>query len=124
MIVRAEVGVVQPHDLNGVMLGGLPGQVYKEKEMQLEDEDLVFFYTDGIVESQNSKGEMFKLDRLVRILEQHGHKSAAEIETIVVDHINLFTEGLPQKDDITMVVLKAGKEQTEITSFNSPIVCT
>ncbi len=124
VIVRAEVGVVQPHDLNGVMLGGLPGQVYKEKEMQLEDEDLVFFYTDGIVESQNSKGEMFKLDRLVRILEQHGHKSAAEIETIVVDHINLFTEGLPQKDDITMVVLKAGKEQTEITSFNSPIVCT
>jgi sigma-B regulation protein RsbU (phosphoserine phosphatase) len=110
VVVRASGDVEQLPPLKGVMLGGLPGQVYQEGTMHFKAEDLVFFYTDGIVEAQHVSGEMFKLERLVRILVDHGYRQAVEIEAIVAEKINEFTEGLPQKDDITMVILKVGRE--------------
>lgn len=122
VIVRANCDVVRPPSIKGVMLGGLPGQAYKEEEIQLQEEDLVFFYTDGIVEAQNRNGEMFKLERLVDVLIHNSHLHAEEIEQKVLDNITLFTEELPQKDDITMVTLKVGKETDEISSFNSPLM--
>ncbi|MBP1153983.1 MULTISPECIES: PP2C family protein-serine/threonine phosphatase [unclassified Paenibacillus] len=106
VIIRASVGAIDPPDLKGVMLGGLPGQNYKEEKLRLQKDDLVFFYTDGIVEASNNQGQMFKIERLVQLLIEHGYKKASDIEQIVIDSINVFTEGLPQKDDITMVTLK------------------
>jgi sigma-B regulation protein RsbU (phosphoserine phosphatase) len=122
VIIRGELESLDPPDLKGVMLGGLPDQVYVERQLHLKDDDLVFFYTDGIIEAQNRQGEMFKTDRLVRLLLENAYKKVSDIETVVVDTINNFTEGLPQKDDITMVVLKVGNENTEISSFNSPVI--
>ncbi|NHN35422.1 PP2C family protein-serine/threonine phosphatase [Paenibacillus agricola] len=120
VFVRANIGIVEPPDLKGVMLGGLTGQLYKEEQTQLKEDDLVFFYTDGIVEAINHDGEMFQLDRLIQILVKHGHKEASKIEETVINQISTFTEGLPQKDDITMVILKVGDDKTEIINFNAP----
>ncbi|MFC0213600.1 PP2C family protein-serine/threonine phosphatase [Paenibacillus chartarius] len=122
VIVRSSVGTIEPPELKGVMLGGLPSQVYKEKEVSLQEEDMVFFYTDGIVEAQNREGGMYKLERLVPLLIGHSRKAAAEIEAVVTEAIHDFTEGLPQRDDITMVVLKVGKQTTEIASYSSPFI--
>lgn len=120
VILRADSEIVKLTNIKGVMLGGLPLQVYSEEQIYLKNEDLVFFYTDGVVEAQNRLGTMFKLERLVQLLVSHRHRQAADIESAVVNKINEFTEGLPQKDDITMVILKVGKEKTEISSFNAP----
>ncbi|MCY9666528.1 serine/threonine-protein phosphatase [Paenibacillus alginolyticus] len=111
VIIRSKADVVEPPKLRGVMLGGLPEQVYQEERFQLQEEDLVFFYTDGIIEASNRDGEMFKLNRLISILLEHRHEQATVIETRVVNQIHFFTEDLPQKDDITMVILKAGGEK-------------
>jgi sigma-B regulation protein RsbU (phosphoserine phosphatase) len=109
VIVRGKLETLDLPDLKGVMLGGLPEQIYKEEQLYLKEDDLVFFYTDGIVEAQNSKGEMFKIVRLIQLLIQNAHKKVSEIETAVIEALTNFTEGLPQKDDITMVILKVGK---------------
>jgi sigma-B regulation protein RsbU (phosphoserine phosphatase) len=118
--LRSNGEIINLPDIKGVMLGGLPDQRYKEGEIKLKAEDLIFFYTDGIIEAQNRHGEMFKLDRLIKILIDYGHHCAEFIEKVIVKKIDEFTDGLIQKDDITMVILKIGKEQSEISSFNSP----
>lgn len=112
VIVHGNSGTLAPPEIKGVMLGGLPEQIYKEEQLCLQKDDMVFFYTDGIVEAQNGKGEMFKIDRLVPLLIQNAHKKASEIETVVIEALTNFTEGLPQKDDITMVILKIGQVHT------------
>ncbi len=121
VVVRADSEIVKlTTTVKGVMLGGLPMQVYSEEYISLKEEDLVFFYTDGVVEAQNHLGEMFQLERLVQLLVNYRHQPAADIENAVVNKIHEFTGGLPQKDDITMVILKVGKEKTDISSFNAP----
>ncbi|NRF95576.1 serine/threonine-protein phosphatase [Paenibacillus frigoriresistens] len=122
VIIRSNFEADEPPKLKGVMLGGLPAQSYNEQEVILKEEDLVFFYTDGIIEANNPEGEMFRLERLIELLVHNSFRKPTEIETIVTEAINAFTEGLPQKDDITMVILKIGKENSEIASFNSPMI--
>jgi sigma-B regulation protein RsbU (phosphoserine phosphatase) len=90
----------------GVMLGGLPNQTYKEKQIKLFKDDVVFFYTDGIIEAHNRRGELFKLNRLTQLLVQNSMNSVSEIQESVIRSIQQFTEDAPQKDDITMVILK------------------
>lgn len=108
----------------GVMLGGLPNQVYQEGEIRLKQNDYVYFYTDGVVEAQNVEGEPFERKRLIDVLLQSQKKSVNEIEKMVIDAVSSFTKGAPQKDDITMVILKVGEQTTDIASFNSPMVQT
>jgi phosphoserine phosphatase RsbU/P len=121
-IVRRETGRIPAPRIRGVMLGGLPNQVYKEEKVSLIDGDLVFLYTDGIIEAQNSDGEMYKTERLQDVLKNNVSNSASDVETAVIASVNKFTEGMPQKDDITMVTLKVGSDKTDISAFNSPVV--
>lgn len=108
--------------VKGIMVGGLPNQVYQEESIRLEEDDTVFFYTDGIVEAQNKAGEQFKLERLSQTLLKHKNKGVGEIEKGVMDSVNQFTQGVPQKDDITMVLLKISQQKVDITSLNSPVM--
>lgn len=71
--------------------------------------DAVFFYTDGIIEAENKQGEQFTRRRLIELLLEHGDKRALQLEQTVVDTIQAFTQGMPQKDDITMVIMKTGQ---------------
>jgi len=122
VFLRKGVELQDVPQTKGVMLGGLPDQRYEDESILLHDHDLVFFYTDGIVEAKNRTGEMFKLARLVHVLEENLEQDASEIERIVVESITQFTQGLPQRDDITMVTLKIGKEKSEIVSINCPVL--
>lgn len=112
--------IIELPKVKGIMVGGLPNQVYKEESVRLEEKDIIFFYTDGITEAQNKDREQFQLERLIQCLLNSSDKSIKEIEKCVIDSINQFTSGVPQKDDITMVLLKINEEKTDISSYNSP----
>src|SRR5918996_5787649 len=48
----------------GMPLGLMPGMSYEEKEIELDVGEGVFFYSDGLVEAHDPKGEMFGFPRL------------------------------------------------------------
>ncbi|MDE3841046.1 serine/threonine protein phosphatase (plasmid) [Bacillus methanolicus] len=105
--------------VSGIMIGGLPNQVYKENSIYLNELDTIFFYTDGIIEAQNKDCEQYKLERLIQALLDNVEKDVGEIKKSVMESIINFTEGVPQKDDITMVLLKVYKQKVDNTSLNS-----
>ncbi|MFC7686971.1 PP2C family protein-serine/threonine phosphatase [Ureibacillus sp. GCM10028918] len=121
-VIREDKQNVVIPTVKGIMLGGLPNQIYKEESVTLTEGDLVFIYTDGIIEAVNTDNEMYKVERLNALLKSVVAKNVEEIEQCVIKDLNQYTEGLPQKDDITMVLLKIGKESTDISSYNSPLV--
>ncbi len=111
LFISGKDGKVQPFSkVTGVMIGGLPNQTYTEKKTILENSDKVFFYTDGIVEAQNVKGDLFQLERLIGLLVEYQDSGKSDIDQFVMDSVTKFTEGIPQKDDITMVLLKVCNE--------------
>ncbi|WP_017727694.1 PP2C family protein-serine/threonine phosphatase [Halalkalibacterium ligniniphilum] len=106
LLIRKK-NIVPIPKITGVMLGGLPNQDYKTGEIKLEDNDLVFFYTDGIIEAENKDREQFKIERLITFLtEKNEALTVQEIEEKMIRVLHDFTGDVPQKDDITMVIFK------------------
>ena len=89
-----------------VLLGAFDFAKYQERETRLAPGDIVVIYTDGVTEAVNAAGEMFGDDRLVSLVAASASLSADEIKGRVLGEVVAFTSGLPQGDDITLIVLK------------------
>jgi sigma-B regulation protein RsbU (phosphoserine phosphatase) len=75
-------------------------------ELTLEPGDLVFLYTDGIVEAGSSSGKPFGLERTLGIVRKHQQETPDEILEALFDAVGDFSERLLQ-DDLTGVIIKA-----------------
>jgi sigma-B regulation protein RsbU (phosphoserine phosphatase) len=64
--------------------------------------------TDGIWEARSLTGEQFGKERLREVLSSTAEKPAADIRNAIVEAVNAFSHPTPQRDDITLVVIKAG----------------
>jgi sigma-B regulation protein RsbU (phosphoserine phosphatase) len=60
----------------GLLLGAFDKQQYKTENLQLEKGDLLFFYTDGMVEARAPEREEFGDERVVDFLLAHRHLKA------------------------------------------------
>ncbi len=92
----------------GIALGLLEGDLFnitEEHEIDLNREETVVLYTDGVIEAMNAHQEEYGEERFHRILTDHvADDPQPLIEKIIAD-IEDFTRGLPQHDDMTLVVL-------------------
>jgi sigma-B regulation protein RsbU (phosphoserine phosphatase) len=90
----------------GLERGTIFESVLEEQELPLRSGEVLVFYTDGFTEAMNTRGEEFGETRLVEAIGKHRNKSAGEIIKGLCEEIREYTEGKPQHDDMTMVVLK------------------
>jgi len=90
----------------GVALGLMPDIQLEEKEIHLEKGDVLTLYTDGVTEAINEKQEQFGPERLARVVDSNRNLSASEIVKRVEQEVTEFSQGQPQFDDITLLILK------------------
>jgi serine phosphatase RsbU (regulator of sigma subunit) len=89
----------------GMPLGLMPGMSYEEKETILEAGERALFYSDGLVEAHNPKGEMFGFPRLRSLLAEHDEEGL--LVDFLMEELYSFTGyGWEQEDDITLVTLQ------------------
>ena len=89
----------------GMPLGLMPGMAYEEKEAMLENGDSVLFYSDGLVEAHDTKGEMFGFPRLRTLVAEYGEERS--LGDLLLEELYAFTgEGWEQEDDITLLTLE------------------
>jgi len=88
----------------GMPLGLMPGMGYEEKESILQAGEAALFYSDGLVEAHNPKGEMFGFPRLRSLVAEHG-KERSLGETLLEELYSFTGEGWEQEDDITLLTL-------------------
>ncbi|MDJ1171484.1 SpoIIE family protein phosphatase [Roseofilum sp. BLCC_M154] len=77
-----------------------------EENILLNSGDIVFLYTDGVTEAENSDGVHYGVNRLCEILRQNWQKSAEEIRQSVIEDILRHIDQQKIYDDITLLVLK------------------
>ena len=93
-------------DTGGLLLGIMGGMPYDRGEISLQSGDIVAMFTDGVTEAMNAQGEEYDDPRLESMLMKTRHLSAKEILDTVLADVADFTQGAPQSDDITMMVMK------------------
>src|SRR5919206_1570671 len=90
----------------GMPLGLMSGMSYEEKETILTVGESVLFYTDGLIEAHNPKGEMFGTPRLRSLLSER-FEARKDLSATLLRELERFTgEGWEQEDDITLLTLR------------------
>ena len=79
---------------------------FRAASFQLHIGDLFVAYTDGITEVQDRRGELWGLERLEQLLRSCGYDQPKKIMECVLDEVSRFADGQPQRDDMTLVVMK------------------
>jgi serine phosphatase RsbU (regulator of sigma subunit) len=95
----------------GMPLGLMVGMGYEEKEVTLQADEGVLFYSDGLVEAHDPKGEMFGFPRLQALVAEHAEERS--LGDILLCELARFTgEEWEQEDDITLLTLERSPIRT------------
>jgi len=92
-------------EATGVPVGLIEGSSYDLSGRQLSPGDKLVIYTDGVTEAQDARGGFFGRKRLFDLVRAQAGASAAALHDAIQGAVREFTEGAPQSDDITLVVL-------------------
>lgn len=109
-------GASAPHllDSDELPIGIDPDAAYTERRADLPPGSIVALYTDGVVEQGNPQAEEFGSDRLVAALRQGLNDTSVGSDALdaeglaarVIGEIDRFAAGVPQHDDVTLVVCR------------------
>ena len=109
-------GFVIERDPHGLAMGAMDGVSYRNAHWHLDPGDILFLYTDGVPETNNSRQELFGEKRMLDSLEKSirtARKSGGAQETDLHKFLNNlwsqideFSGDAPQFDDITMMCLE------------------
>ena len=69
-------------------------------------DQLFFAFTDGLIDTDNPKGQPFGTRRLINFIRSHRTLSPARIATELRKHLREFSGGTPQVDDLTFLIIK------------------
>lgn len=94
----------------GLILGIFEDSEYSEEQARLNPGDVLLLYSDGITEAMNPEMEMYGTNRLRNLLQKNQKKSASQIGELILNDIELHSEGATQSDDITLLIIKREKQ--------------
>jgi serine phosphatase RsbU (regulator of sigma subunit) len=99
-------GAIERLGSGGLPLGLMPGGSWRLERLALAPGDLLCLYSDGITEATRPDDDEFGLERLEALLEAGRTLPIDELVARIGDAVFDFSEGLPQGDDQTVLLLR------------------
>jgi sigma-B regulation protein RsbU (phosphoserine phosphatase) len=90
----------------GPVLGILPNADYSSDTVSLHEGDVLVFFTDGVVETENAEGEEYSVSRLADLVRSRLNADANELIDEIFASVAEFRGPLAQFDDMTVAVLR------------------
>ncbi len=100
------------HSVKGPLVGPMEGMSYEAGTIAFEKGDLLFTYTDGVVEAESDHDSFYGEERTIAKLAKLQGQSPEDIIRAVRDDLRNFAGSAPQSDDITMLAV-AYKNNTD-----------
>ena len=106
VVVRADGGSSLLPLTDGIALGITADSEYNQDTIKLSPGEMIFLYTDGVVEAVNEQDEQFGTERLQELLAASRGEDVRAVVIGVLDAVNAFAGNAPQFDDITCLMLR------------------
>ncbi|MCA1927970.1 MAG: PP2C family protein-serine/threonine phosphatase [Calditerrivibrio sp.] len=90
----------------GLFLGVFDDVEYENGSFKLENGDIAFMYTDGLVEAMNPEDELYGYDNLISKLIMFSELSCDTIINNIMEDVKNFCRGRKFNDDITILVIR------------------
>ncbi len=105
ILLRAD-GRAEELPAGGMPIGLMPEARFQSRALTMEPGDLLCIYSDGITEAAAPDDEEFGMGRLTEHLRAGHDRPLAELVESIPHAIGEFSQGLPQGDDQTLVLLR------------------
>jgi len=79
---------------------------YTSARLQLEPEDTLVLFSDGVTEAENSAHDLFEVSGLSNVLAGQKDVPVEQLQQSVFDAVRAFSKGADQSDDITLLVVR------------------
>lgn len=90
----------------GLMLGAMSDTVFVTERLTLEQDAILFLYTDGVTEAKNLTEELYGEERLLRALQTASGGDVTNMIHYISSELAQHADGASQSDDITMLAIK------------------
>lgn len=105
LLINPLMGTANYIDITGFPLGVFPEIEYDEIDVCLKPSEMLLFYSDGLVEATDQKGDFYGFPRL----EELAGSAPQELDLLIarlLKEVEVFTSGSAQYDDITLVAIQ------------------
>jgi len=89
-----------------LVLAAMEDMPYETHEIQLNSNDSIFLYTDGVTEANDNYNGFYGDERLKNILDEHQNDDLNTIIDCVKKDIDEFCNSQEQFDDTTMIIVR------------------
>jgi sigma-B regulation protein RsbU (phosphoserine phosphatase) len=104
-------GGIERLESTGRPLGLLPGGGYQERRLQVGQGDVLFLFTDGVVDAEDASGEPFGAERVEELLTKSADGNAAGLLARVEEALLRHRGASEASDDATIVALRLLEER-------------
>jgi serine phosphatase RsbU (regulator of sigma subunit) len=105
-LFRSATGKIEVLSSGNLILGAFTPVSYQSSPLHLHQGDILVVYSDGLTEARNQREEMFGEERLLKIIQQEAPSGSHAFQQKFLKAIEEFTQGMPQADDITFLVVE------------------
>ena len=105
-LFRSATGKVERIVSEHYFLGMFDFATYECRSLQLDKGDILVVYSDGLTDAESPQGETFGKKQLQHLIQQAAPAGGAALKQKLLRAIEDFTQGTPQTDDITFVVVE------------------
>ncbi len=95
----------------GLDCGSLFRESIEECEVKLDKDDIIIFYTDGLVDLRNSDNREFDHDRFNKCILKNSLLDAPEFSDAIVQELKNYKGDVNQFDDLTMIAIKSNSDK-------------
>jgi sigma-B regulation protein RsbU (phosphoserine phosphatase) len=112
LVLEPDSQEVHRYESGGMAVGLVDSELFDQiidtTTITLDPGTLVLIYTDGITEAMDSNKQEWGLEPLSRALMAGRDRTPNQVSDIVRERVLRFVGEMPQYDDMTLMVLKAG----------------
>jgi serine phosphatase RsbU (regulator of sigma subunit) len=105
-LYRSATGQIEDLRPEAFPLGMFDFASYSSRPFRLDKGDILVVYSDGLTDAENSRGEMLGEARLLEVIRREAPMGSPTVEKGLLGAIEEFTQGIPQTDDITFLVIE------------------
>lgn len=108
-VFRAASGDLEDLISGGMPLGMFPSATCQPLPLRLGPGDMLVVYSDGLTDAENGAGEEFGDEQLCALIRSSASQGVEALESCLLAALDRFTQGVPQTDDITFLLVENRK---------------
>lgn len=114
IVINRKSGQVSSMQVRGALLGASAASTYTAKHRPLEPGDVIVWFTDGLVEAENTSRQQYGSQRLLKCLKANANLTCDRLRDALLFDVRQHMTTQPQSDDITVIVAEYNPDSSVV----------